>query len=98
MLILRQQNSQDRIEGREPSGWADTDYAVLDDETRVGRIYKEQLPGGEKWLWFLKLLGAVPNTGNADTLEDAIGCLKAAYERNRGGQHEIIKPVEGQSS
>ena len=44
---LRKQNAQERIEGREPFSWKDADYAVLDDETRIGRIYREQLPAGE---------------------------------------------------
>jgi hypothetical protein len=34
-LLLRKQNAQDRIEGLKPFGWKDTDYAVLDDETRI---------------------------------------------------------------
>jgi hypothetical protein len=37
-LLLRRQNAQDRIEGREPFGWKDDDYAVIDDETRIGRM------------------------------------------------------------
>jgi hypothetical protein len=52
-LLLRKQNAQDRIEGRKPFGWKDTDYAVLDDETRIGRMYLEQMPAGAKWCWFL---------------------------------------------
>ena len=59
-LLLRRQNAQDRIEGRKPFGWKDTDYAVLDDETRVGRMYLEQLPEGAKWCWFLQMMGAPP--------------------------------------
>ena len=53
-LLLRKQNAQDRIEGRKPFGWKDTDYAVLDDETRIGRMYLEQMPAGAKWCWFLR--------------------------------------------
>ena len=56
-LLLRQQNAQDRIEGREPFGWNENDYAVVD-ETRIGRIYREQLPDGWKWRWFLQIAGA----------------------------------------
>jgi len=50
-LLLRRQNAQDRGEGREPFGWKDDDFAVLDDETRIGRIYREQLPAGDKRCW-----------------------------------------------
>ena len=53
-LLLRKQNAQDRIEGRKPFGWKDTDCAVLDDETRIGRMYLEQMPAGAKWCWFLR--------------------------------------------
>ena len=33
-MLLRKQNAQDRIEGRDPFGWNDDDYAVVDEETR----------------------------------------------------------------
>ena len=59
-LLLRKQNAQDRIEGRKSFGWKDTDYAVLDDETRIGRMYRETLPAGLKWRWFLRLIGCLP--------------------------------------
>jgi hypothetical protein len=48
--------------GREPFGWRDDDYAALDDETRIGRMYLEQLPAGVKWRWFLHVMGAPPTT------------------------------------
>ena len=44
-LLLRRQNAQDRHEGRKPFGWKHDDYAVLDDETVIGRMYREQLRG-----------------------------------------------------
>jgi len=48
------------------------DYAVLDDETPIGRIYKEQTLAGVKWRWFLQVTGApLPNSGSADTLGGA---------------------------
>src|ERR1700720_1224964 len=65
-LLLRRQNAQDRHEGREPLGWKDHDYAVLDDERRIGRIYKERQPAGFRWMWFIQSWGprrtAVPPT------------------------------------
>jgi hypothetical protein len=59
----------------------DTDYAVLDDETRIGRMYLEQMPAGAKWCWFLQVMGASPNNGVADTLDEA----KAANRRSLRG-------------
>ena len=82
-LLLRQQNAQDRIEGREPFGWNDNDYAVVD-ETRIGRIYREQLPDGWKWRWCLQITGAPePNSGTADSLEEAQAAIAARYEAVR---------------
>jgi hypothetical protein len=69
-LLLRKQKAQDRIEGREPFGWKDDDYAVLDDERRIGRMYREKLPAGLKWRWFLHIMGASPSSGHADTLDE----------------------------
>ena len=51
-LLLRKSNTQAPIEGW-VTGWADTDYTVLDGERIVGRIYREQLLGEQKWRWFL---------------------------------------------
>jgi hypothetical protein len=48
-ITIRTQREQERIEGRMPSiNWRDDDYAVLDDETVIGRIYREQTPAGVK--------------------------------------------------
>ena len=86
--LLRKQNAQDRIEGREPFGWKDTDYAVLDSETRIGRMYLEQLPAGAKWCWFLQVMAApLPNRGIADTLDEAKAEISAAYERCPKNSH-----------
>jgi hypothetical protein len=80
MLILREQNAQERIEGRQPLGWADDDFAVVDDVV-IGRIYKERTPGGE-WLWFLQILGAPPPTqGITQTLDEAKTAIAQAYKR-----------------
>jgi hypothetical protein len=83
-LLLRRQNVQDRVEGRAPFGWKDDDYAVLDDETVIGRMYREQLPAGLKWRWFIHVMGTSPNSGIADTLDEAKAEIGAAYERARG--------------
>ena len=81
-LLLRRQNAQDRIEGRQPLPWKHDDFAVLDDETRIGRIYKEKLPTGDKWCWFLQVMGAPPpNRGTADTLDEAKAEIAEAYAR-----------------
>jgi hypothetical protein len=87
-LLLRKQNAQDRIEGREPFGRNDTDYGVLHDEIRIGRMYLEQLPAGEKWCWFLQVMGAPPpNRGIADTLDEAKAAIAAAYKRCPKNSH-----------
>ena len=80
-LLLRKQNAQDRIEGRKSFGWKDTDYAVLDDETRIGRMYRETLPAGLKWRWFLHVMGAIPNSGHADTVDEAKAGIAEVYAR-----------------
>jgi hypothetical protein len=82
-LLFRRQNAQDRIEGREPFGWKHDDFAVLDDETVIGRMYLEQLPAGLKWRWFLHIVGGSPNSGAADTLDEAKAEIAVAYERCR---------------
>jgi hypothetical protein len=80
-LLLRKQRAQDRIEGMEPPlDWSEDDYAVVD-ETLIGRIYRQQVQGDLKWLWFLHVAPAPPpNQGIADTLEEAKAALAARYE------------------
>src|ERR1700730_13046201 len=80
-LLLRKENAQDRIEGRKPFAWKDTDYAVLDDETRIGRMYLEQMPAGRKWCWFLHVMGASSNSGHADTIDEAKAGIAELYAR-----------------
>ncbi len=53
-LILRMQEAQNRIEGLEPFERGEDDYAVLV-ETRIGRIYNQQLQTGLKWHWSLEV-------------------------------------------
>jgi len=61
------------------------DYAVVDetqvvDERQIGRIYKERVPAGVKWLWFLQVVEApLPNKGIADTLDEAKAALAKRY-------------------
>ena len=45
---------------------------------RIGRIYPEMIRGEPRWMWFLQTEPAPPpNSGTADSLEDA----KVAFER-----------------
>jgi hypothetical protein len=84
-LILRRMRAQDRIEGREPVDTGEDDYAVVD-ETRIGRIYREPIHGEMKWHWFLQTVPApAPNSGMADTLDEAKAAIARRYaEVNRG--------------
>jgi hypothetical protein len=82
-LLLRTQRAQERIEGRQHViDWRPDDYAVVDGETRVGRIRSEKLPAGLKWCWFLQTapVAPSPNSGSADTLEEAKAQFRACYE------------------
>ena|SRR6266481_6557088 len=68
-LILRKQTAEDRVEGRQPLDWGEDDYAMVD-ETPIGRIFKQQMAAGPKWVWFLQVAPVPPpNEGVADTLE-----------------------------
>ena len=83
-ITLRQQNEQERIGGRAPvMVWQDDDYAVLDDDIVIGRIYRESVPAGVKWRWFLHIMGASPDSGSADALDQATAELATCYEINR---------------
>jgi hypothetical protein len=91
-LLVRKQHTQDRIEGLDSFDWGEDDYAVIDeaqavDETQIGRIYKERVPGGVKWLWFLQVEEApLPNKGIADTLDEAKAALIKRYEEVKRGK------------
>jgi hypothetical protein len=91
-LVLRKQRAQDRIKGRYSFDWGEDDYAVIDethvvDETQIGRIYKERVPGGVKWLWSLQVVRApLPNEGIADTLDEAKAALASRYEQIKQGK------------
>jgi len=84
-IILRTQREQERVDGRQHIiNWQADDFAVLDGETRIGRIYRTKLPAGDKWMWFLQILGAQPPlTGSTDTLDDAEAGIAARYETVR---------------
>jgi hypothetical protein len=85
-LLVRKQHTQDRIEGLDSFDWGEDDYAVID-ETQIGRVYKERVPGGVKWLWFLQVEEApLPNKGIADTLDEAKAALTKRYEEVRRGK------------
>jgi hypothetical protein len=85
-LILRMQQAQDRIEGQEPFERGADDYAVIE-ETRIGRIYSQQLQAGLKWHWSLDVaLASPPNQGIADTLEKAKKALVRRYEEVKWGK------------
>jgi hypothetical protein len=71
----------------------DTDYAVLDDETRIGRMYLEQMPAGAKWCRFLQVMVASPpNCGVADTLVEAKTALTIRYWRPCAGRGDYRPP------
>jgi hypothetical protein len=82
-LFLRTQRANDTIQGRQPDSRNDNDYVVIDG-TPIGRIYADQLPDAEKWLWFLHIVRASPNAGIADTLEEAKTALADSYRRHAG--------------
>jgi hypothetical protein len=83
-IILCRQRVQDRIEGREPLDWGEHHYTILE-ETKIGRIYRQQINGDPKWLWFLHVPAPPPNQGTADTLEEAKAALAARYEQIKRG-------------
>ena len=91
-LLFRKQHTQDRIEARDSFDWGEDDYAVVDetqvvDERQIGRIYKERVPTGVKWLWFLQVEGAPPpNKGIADTLDEAKAALAKRYQEVKRGK------------
>lgn len=68
------------------TGWSENDYAVIDGETRVGRIHGELIHGRLEWLWFLQI-GAVPppTQGMAATLEEAKADFERRYAEVMGG-------------
>jgi hypothetical protein len=83
-LLLRKTRVQARIEGLDLCGWSEDDYAVVDGESRVGRIYREIIHGWPKWRWFMQTVPAPPpNQGMANLLEEAKGG-KGRYQEVNG--------------
>ncbi len=84
-LLLRKMRKHARIRGFDPRGWSEDDYAVIDGQTCVGRIYRELIHGEPKWRWFLQTVPApLPNRGKADTLEEAKSGFKRRYAEVKG--------------
>jgi len=85
VLEAAQQRAQEIVEGCKPIiDWKDDNCAVVDGDARMGWIYPMQLPASDKWMWFLHVTGT-PNSGTADTLEDA----KAAVAEVYGGEGDM---------
>jgi len=97
-LLFRKQHAQDRIEGLDSFDWGEDDYAVVDetqvvDESQIGRIYKQRVPAGVKWLWFLQVVEApLPNKGIADTLDEAKAALVKRYDEIKRGNDGPQRP------
>jgi hypothetical protein len=86
-LLLRTMRAQARVEGLNPDLWAKDDYAIVDPDInkRVGRIYPEMIKGEPKWMWFLQTEPAPPpNSGKADSLEEAKAAFKRRYQEVKG--------------
>jgi hypothetical protein len=68
-LILRKSSAQARIEGRNPTIWPDDDYAIVDADILVGRIYREIIRGEPKWLWSIH---QIPEAGPGHPIAPAL--------------------------
>jgi hypothetical protein len=90
-LILRRSSAQARIEGWDPRIWPDDDYAIVDTDIPVGRIYHEVVCGDPKWRWSIHQIPEAgpgrpitpPHNGIANTLDDAKTAFKARYQQLR---------------
>jgi hypothetical protein len=83
-LILRLMSQQAGLEGLNPDLWGEDDYAVIDPDVarRVGRVYRSD----RKWMWFLQTEPAPPpDSGTANTLEEAAAAFKRRYREVKGG-------------
>jgi hypothetical protein len=85
-IFLRKMEAHVVIEGPDPEPWSnDDDYAVVEGKL-IGRVYRDRVPGGEtKWRWSLQSRPVVPqpNSGEADTLEEAKAALAERHQRLR---------------
>jgi hypothetical protein len=80
---FRTQREQEIVEGRAPLiNWKADDYAVIDGDRVIGRIEKERLPLGVKWMWSLYMVGT-PNSGTTDTLEEAKAAFAEVYRQRK---------------
>ncbi len=83
-LLLRKTRAHARIQGWS-EGWSEDDYVILDGERVVGRIYRQQIHGEPRWLWFLQTDPAPPpNSGMGVTLDEAKAAFKKRYEQVTG--------------
>jgi hypothetical protein len=85
-LLLHKTRAQARIEGLDLTIWDEDDYATVD-ETTVGRLYTQRIHGDMKWVWYLQTDPvSSPNTGIADTLDEAKAAFKKRYEEVKKGE------------
>jgi hypothetical protein len=73
MKLFLRPHRDDDAPGRQPNAGNDKDYVVIDG-TPIGRIYADRLQSGEKWLWFLHMLRASPNTVRTQTCTSVFLC------------------------
>ena len=73
-LLLRKTSAQARIEGLDPRNWDDVvdDYAVIDGDTKVGRIYRVEKAAGLT----VAAVEAMSSTDAAITVERVNGKLE----------------------
>jgi hypothetical protein len=87
VLLLRRMCIQACIEGTHSDIWDENDYVMVNLDTNrcVGRIYPEMIRGEPRWLWFLQTKSKLPpNSGVADTLEEAKAQFKRSYAEVKG--------------
>ena len=74
-------------------GWdnAEDDYAVLDDDKSVGRIYRKH--GEDRWLWSVNMSpfpAPPPNNGLTSSLEEAKTAVQGTIRRDEGSGGETL--------
>lgn len=85
-LLLRKTRVQACIEGLDSKIWddAEDDFAILDGDTRVGRIYRAWRDGERQWQWCLQTDPAPPpNVGIEKTLDECKAAFKRRYAKIR---------------
>jgi hypothetical protein len=71
--------------------WPDDDFAIVDADILVGRIYREMICGEPKWRWSIQQIPeagpgrgiAPPNHGFANSLDEAKAAFKKRYTQLR---------------